>query len=189
LITDIPPSARTSARVNLTHGNAITMDHTGNLLLSLRSLDQVMNIDVETGDVLWRLGGTRNEFTFVNDSKGTFEGQHGIRVVAPGIIQLLDNGDVAPSRMVRYHINPVAHTALTLHEFIDAPTTFTAVGGGTDAYPNGHGGVTFGVAGRVVEVDEVGNRAWELTGIDSAYVFRIQRISSLYAPERIAAGW
>ena len=43
------------------------------------------------------------------------------------------------------------------------------------------------VSGRVVEVDEVGNRAWELTGIDSAYVFRVQRISSLYARERVAA--
>jgi hypothetical protein len=188
LITDIPESARISAVVNLTHGNAITFDLAGNLLLSFRSLNQVMNVDVATGDVLWRLGGVRNDFTFLNDSKGFFEGQHGVRVVAPGVIQLLDNGVVAPSRLVRYQIDPAASTVLTAHEFIDSPTTHTPVGGGTDAYPNGHGAVTFGLAGRVVEVDEVGNRAWELTGIDSLYVFRVQRISSLYAPERIAAG-
>ncbi|MGD8727589.1 MAG: arylsulfotransferase family protein, partial [Gemmatimonadales bacterium] len=187
-ITDIPSSALTASRVNLTHGNAITFDHAGNLLLSLRSLDQIVSVDAESGDLHWRFGGVRNGFTFLNDSKGAFEGQHGVREVAPGIIQLLDNGVDPPSRFVRYHLNPATKTALTLHEFVDAPTTHTPVGGGTDAYPNGHGAVTFGQAGRVVEIDEVGNRAWELTGIDGAYVFRVQRISSLYAPERIVAG-
>ncbi len=187
-ITDIPPNARTFSRVNLTHGNALALDPDGHLLLSLRSLNQVMQIDTTSGDVQWRLGGVRNEFTFVNDPKGVFEGQHGVRVSGPGLIQLLDNGSNAPSRFLRYLLNPETRTALLVTEFIDAPDTWSRVGGGTDAYSNGHGIVTFGEAGQVVEVDEVGNRAWELTGIDGHYVFRVQRITSLYAPERVAAG-
>jgi hypothetical protein len=35
----------------------------------------------------------------------------------------------------------------------------------------------------VVETDPVGNRAWELTGIDNVYVFRAERIASLYPEE------
>src|SRR5690606_1095470 len=121
-------------------------------------------------------------FTYLNDPKGTFERQHGVRVAGPSEIQLLDNGTSAPSRMVRYLLNPAQKTALLVMAFEDGPTTFTAVGGGTDHYPSGHGGVTFGRAGRVVEVDPAGNRAWELTGLDGEYVFRAMRIASLYNP-------
>ena len=187
-ITDLPPPARTRPRINLTHGNSMAFDTEGHLLLSFRRLDQVMSVDTTTGDVLWRLGGVRSDFTFVNDPEGGFDGQHGAVWSGPDMIQLFDNQDVAPSRFVRYLLNPTAGTALMIVEFIDTPQTFTGAGGGTDFFPNGHAAVTFGEAGRVVELDESGNRAWELTGLDGVRVFRVQRISSLYAPERIAAG-
>jgi hypothetical protein len=47
--------------------------------------------------------------------------------------------------------------------------------------------VSFGKEGRVLEVDAFGQKRWELTGIDDLYVFRAQRIPSLYAAERTAA--
>jgi hypothetical protein len=183
-ITDLPPNARSGSGVNFTHGNGIALDVDGNLLLSFRSLNEITKVNATTGEVMWRLGGVRNEFALVNDSKGTFERQHGLRPAGPGQIQILDNGLLAPSRFVRYLLNPVARTALLVVEFIDAPTTYTFVGGATQYYGNGHGLVTFGRVGRVVEFDEAGNRAWELIGIDGVYVFRAQRIASLYAAER-----
>ena len=66
-------------------------------------------------------------------------------------------------------------------QFIDAPTTYTNVGGNTQYHPDGHGTVSFGRAGRIIEVDDAGSRVWELTGLNGAYVFRAQRIMSLYA--------
>jgi hypothetical protein len=186
-VTELPLELRSGLSVNLTHGNGITRDHEGNLLLSLRSLHQILLIDTLLTDVLWRFGGARNEFTLVNDPKGSFFGQHGIRFAAPGILQLLDNGSEAPSRLVRYLLDGPDRTAQLVSAFIDAPETFTNVGGASDTYANGHGLVTFGVAGRVVEVDEAFNRAWELTGLDSLYIFRAVRIPSLYAPERAAS--
>ena len=182
-ISEVPASERTGRVVNATHGNGIAIDADGNLLLSFRTLDQVVKVDITTGALLWRLGGPGNQFTFVNDAKGTFERQHGLRVAGPGQIQMLDNGLVAPSRFVRYLINPVAMTALLVMDFRDSPTTLTPVGGSTQYYDNGHGLVSFGRAGRVVETDPAGNRAWELTGIDNVYVFRAERIPSLYPEE------
>ena len=167
-------------RANLTHGNSIILDVDGNLLVTFRSLNEVTKINTTTGEVMWRFGGLRNEFTFVNDAKASFERPHGLRLAGPGQIQFLDNGLQAPSRLVRYVINPVTMTATLVWEFLDSPTTFTPVGGSTEYYPNGYGVVTFGRAGRVVEVDPVGNRSWELVGIDNVYVFRVQRLSSLY---------
>jgi len=182
-ISEVPASERMGQAVNATHGNGIAIDLDGHPLLSLRTLHQVIKIDAATGAMMWRLGGPGNQFTFVNDTKGTFERQHGLRIAGPGQIQLLDNGLVAPSRFVRYLVNPVAMTALAVIDFRDSPTTLTPVGGSTDYYANGHGLVSFGRAGRVVETDPAGNRAWELTGIDNVYVFRAQRIPSLYPEE------
>jgi hypothetical protein len=179
-ITDVPASERMGRSVNATHGNGLALDSDGNLLLSSRTLNEVTKVNVTTGAIMWRLGGLRNQFTFLNDSKGTFERQHGLRRAGPGEIQLLDNGLQAPSRFVRYLLNPVAMTALLVMDFRDSPTTVTPVGGSTQYYANGYGLVSFGRAGRVVEIDPVGNRAWELTGIDGTYVFRAERISSLY---------
>ena len=185
-ITDVGPETIAGAEaINVTHGNAIAFDTDGNLLMSWRELDEITKIESETGDVIWRFGGgLRNQFTFVNDPKGSFERQHGLRVVESGVIQLLDNGDVAPSRLVRYRIDEQAMTAELLFEFIDAPDTYTPVGGGTDVLPGGGALVSFGRAGRVVETSDNGDRVWELTGIDQLYVFRAQRIPSLYASER-----
>lgn len=181
-ITDLPLADRTGVSVNFTHGNGIALDSDGHLLVSFRSLNEITKINSTTGAVIWRFGGAGNQFTVVNDPKGTFEHQHGLRLAGPGEITLLDNGVAAPSRLVRYLMNPVTHVATMVMEFIDSPTTFSAVGGSTQRYGNGYSLVSVGRAGRVVEVDPAGNRAWELTGIDGTYVFRAQRIQDLYAP-------
>lgn len=183
-ITDLPAADRAGPNVNFTHGNGLGFDADGNLLLGFRSLSEVTKVNVTTGEVMWRFGGLANQFTIANDPKGAFERQHGVRWAGPGQVQLLDNGLATPSRFARYLLNPTTHTAVMAWQFVDAPATWTAVGGSTQYHPDGHGTVSFGRAGRIIEVDEAGNRAWELTGLDGVYVFRVQRIGSLYGPGR-----
>ncbi|HMV30476.1 MAG TPA: arylsulfotransferase family protein [Gemmatimonadales bacterium] len=176
------PSLLTGLAVNFTHGNAIEMDADGLPLVSFRSLDEIVKIDTATGNIVWRFGGPSSQFTIVNDTKGAFQRQHGLRVIGQDHLQFLDNGTQIPSRLVRYTLDTVAMTATLDWEFIDSPTTFSAVGGATQVLSNGGALVTFGPAGRVVEVDGDGNRAWELSGINGTYVFRAQRLTSLYYP-------
>jgi len=173
--------------MNLTHGNAVDFDSDGNLLVSFRNLNEITKIDATTGDIIWRMGGKNNEFTFPGDPKGEFRRQHGVRVVEPGVIQLLDNSDQPPSRLLRYEVSESSRTATMLWEYIDGREIHTLVGGSTQAYSDGGALVSFGKEGRVLEVDEFGQKRWELTGIDDLYVFRAQRIPSLYAAERTAA--
>ena len=170
--------------LNLTHGNSIEIDADGNYLFSFRNLNEVTKVDASSGEVVWRWGGRRNEFTLLGDPKGSFEQQHGVRSVGPGEIQFLDNSYEAPSRLVRYTIDESSRTATLEWEYIDGPEVHTQVGGSTQGYPDGGGLVSIGRAGRVVEVDASGHKRWELTGIDNLYVFRAQRIPSLYASER-----
>ncbi len=183
-ISDNPLSNVANATtINVTHGNALAIDSNGNLLVSFRELDEITKINGTSGGVAWRLGGLANQFTFLNDSKGRFDRQHGLVLLENGDIQFLDNSDLAPSRLVRYRIDEQARTADLVMEFIDAPLTHTLVGGNTQVYGNGDALVSFGRSGRVVEVSATGARAWELTGIDGTYVFRAQRIPSLYSAE------
>ncbi len=182
-ITDQPAADRLGPAVNFTHGNAISLDTDGNLLLSFRSLNEVTKVAVPSGEVLWRLGGLAGGFTFANDPKGLFERQHGVRVAGPSVIQMLDNGATAPSRMVRYLVNPETGVATMIWSFVDAPDVHTNIGGSTQVMAASGGAlVTFGTEGRVVETDAAGNRRWEVNGLEGRYVFRAERLASLYGP-------
>ncbi len=184
-ITDIPADQLNANVVNFSHGNAVDVTPDGDVIVSFRNLNEITKIDTETGQVVWRFGGLRNQLEFVGDPKGSFERQHGVRVAGPNEIQFLDNSETPPSRLVRYSIDEEALTATLIFAFADAPDVLAAVGGNSQYYPsNGHALVSFGRAGRVVETDASGVRAWELTGIDGLYVFRAQRIPSLYFPGR-----
>jgi hypothetical protein len=179
-ITDLPLADRTGPAVNFTHGNALEFDSDSNLILGFRSLNEITKVNRTTGAVIWRFGGLANQFAILNDPKGSFQHQHGVRWAGPGQIQMLDNGASPPSRMVRYLLDTSAMTATLQWEFIDAPTTFTAVGGSTQYHLDGGGTVSFGLAGRVIEVEAAGAKTWELTGLTGSYIFRVQRIGSLY---------
>ena len=55
------------------------------------------------------------------------------------------------------------------------------IGGSAQALANGHTLVSFGNGNGVEEYDAAGNVVWRLEG-NTGYVFRAQRIRSLYRP-------
>ena len=183
-LDDIDPAIiEGSTSVNMTHGNALDFDADGRVLLSSRSLNEITKIDVEADEVVWRLGGRANEF-LIDDPTRAFERQHGVRVAAPGIVQLLDNGTMVPSRLVRYEIDEGAMTADLVLEYAHASDAFTLVGGSSEVLDGGAGLVSIGQAGRIAEVDASGAQTWELTGLEDEYVFRAFWMPSLYTSER-----
>jgi hypothetical protein len=180
-ITDVDPRERTGPLVNWTHGNAIDFDTDGNLIVSFRNLNEVTKIDARTGDVLWRFGGRKNEFRIVDGPTPSFAGQHSARAYAAGALMLLDNmGDPAQSRAERYELDERARTARLVQSF-GTPGISTTIGGSVQALPGGRTLVSFGTAGRVEEYDAAGRIVWKIDG-NPGYVFRAQRIRSLYAP-------
>ena len=80
----------TGDRVNPVHGNSFELDHDGNLIISSRRMDEITKIDRQTGEIIWRLGGKANEFTFINDPEPFFS-QHDARRLANGNITIFDN--------------------------------------------------------------------------------------------------
>ncbi len=180
-ITDVDQETRSGPTVNWTHGNALDLDADGNLLVSFRSLSEITKIDTRTGAVLWRMGGRRNEFAFP-DSEPPFLGQHGVRA-ADGELVLLDNfGEAEGSRAERYVLDEAGHTARLTGTYIPTAATRAFLGGTTQSLQGRHTLVAFGDGGVVQEYDGDGTVVWEIEG-DPGYVFRAQRIRSLYHPE------
>ena len=181
-IADSPPRDRAGATVNWTHGNALDLAPDGNLIVSFRNLGEVTKIHAVTGAVLWRLGGPRNAFTFLGGAGVPFVAQHGARMSAPATVLLLDNlGTHGESRAERYALDEQAMTARLVRSYSAAPTVVTEIGGSVQDLPGGRTLVSFGTAGRVEEYDAAGRVVWRVEP-NAGYVFRAQRIRSLYAP-------
>lgn len=181
-ITDVDVAERTTPAVNWTHGNALDIDTDGNLLVSFRNLNEVTKIDVVTGTVIWRLGGRRNQFTFLDTPTPAFMHQHSVRVDGRGSVLLLDNiGNANESHAERYELDERAMTARLADSYAALPRVVTPVGGSTQPLPGGRTLVSYGMAGRVEEYDSIGKVVWRIEG-NAGYVFRAQRISSLYTP-------
>ena len=72
-------------------------------------------------------------------------------------------------------------TARLVRSYGSAPGVVTQIGGSVQDLPGGRTLVSFGTAGRVEEYDGNGHVVWRIEQ-GAGYVFRAQRISSLYAP-------
>jgi hypothetical protein len=181
-ITDGQPADRIGTSVNWTHGNALDFDVDGNLIVSFRNLGEITKIDVGSGAVIWRMGGRQNQFTFFDPSIPEFSGQHSARISGPGELMILDNlGIPGESRGERYTMDEAARTVRLARSYTSSPTVVTQIGGSVQSLPNGRTLVSYGTAGRVEEYDAAGRLMWSIYG-NAGYVFRAERIRSLYTP-------
>jgi hypothetical protein len=183
LITDADTSVyRAQAAVNWTHGNSFDFDDDGNILIAFRSLSEITKINSQSGEVMWRMGGLRNEFTFQGAPDAGFSRQHNVRIVGPGRFIILDNlGTINESRYERYSVDANALTATLEQSYASTPSVQTLIGGSVQAAGSDRYLVSFGTEGRVELFDGSGLKLWNIEG-NPGYVFRAQRILSLYSP-------
>jgi hypothetical protein len=80
------------------HLNSVEHEPNGDLVASFRNTGQVLRIATRKhdgfrrGQVIWRLGGDRSDFTFVDDPFGGFCAQHDARILPNGHLSVFDNG-------------------------------------------------------------------------------------------------
>ncbi len=117
--------------IDLIHANSVALTTDGNLLLSSRNLNEITKIDLQTGDIIWRLGGKESMFTFANGEP--FSYQHDVRQLPNGNLTVFDNHGstehLAPSRGVEYALDETNMTATQVWEYTpDAPVLATYMG-------------------------------------------------------------
>jgi hypothetical protein len=181
-LQDVDGPDRTATPINWTHGNALDLDTDGNLLLSFRNTNEIIKIDTHNGDVMWRMGGSHNQFTFLNGALPAFARQHGVRSTGAGRLQLLDNlGDPRGSHAERYVYDEQLGTVRLISSVASSAGVMALIGGTTQSLPGDRALVSFGNGGSVEESDAAGNVTWKIDG-NAGYVFRAERIRSLYYP-------
>jgi hypothetical protein len=133
-------SSLTDGYIDLIHGNSLALANDGNLLLSSRNLDEVTKIDLQTGDVIWRLGGKENMFKFVNSP--TFAYQHDVRQLPNGNLTVFDNQGTQqsplPSSGMEYQLDEINKTVTQVWGFTHTPPVFGTFMGNVQQLADGN---------------------------------------------------
>ncbi len=139
------------------------------LLISLRSLDQIAFVDSKREKVIWSWGA------------GSLDRQHHPTLLPNGNILVFDNGMLRGwSRVIE--LDPVREEVVWEYR---APGFFSAGRGGAELLPNGNVLITESGRGRVFEITREGDLVWEFlnpifdhaTG-ERATIYRMFRMSS-----------
>ncbi len=138
----------TLANISYVHCNSLFVDEDDNILFSSRNLHEVTKIDRSTGDVIWRLGGQNNQFTFIDDPLNGFTDQHDAQWTSPNTLILFDNGNFhapATNRAVEYEIDEVNMTATMIWEFQNPYGSKSLASGNVQRLPNGGTFIGWGI--------------------------------------------
>jgi hypothetical protein len=168
----------TKSRFDYIHVNSVELDNDGNIILSCRETWDVIKISRVTGEVIWRMNGKQNEFTFINEHEENaphyFKLQHSVRRLPNGNLTIFDNGadkdntQRTYSRAVEYALDEENKTLTMVWEYRHEPDILAFTGGTVQRLPNGNtliswGGAISGGAPAVTEVTTDGTIAFELS--------------------------
>ena len=166
--------------MDLVHPNSIDVDlSTGRVLLGSRNVSEVTCIDWASGNILWRLGGANNQFSFVNNDPG-INSQHHARFQPLGI-SLFDNGNYHNppfSRGVYYALNLNDMKASNLRQY-GHPDQHSRAMGSAQMFPNGHALISWGLVSDTAIADDI-----TFVNQDDSILFNI-RIDGDYASYRV----
>lgn len=165
---------------NWLHGNGIQYGPRGNVIMSLRNINQVISIAPNFQSVEWRLGGDNPTLAVADGDR--FFGQHYVSEPQLNRLLVYDNGFERPgcmeppnapcfTRAIEYQIDRAANTATKVWEYRHSPELFAALVGSARRLPNGNTVVLFGMARQnqssgpitAVEVSPAGVVQWRLT--------------------------
>ena len=151
----------TQQTIDYAHINAVTIDPIdNNLLASLRTTSEIVKINRQTGEVMWRLGGKANQFTFIGEHEENAPyytvGQHDIHRLANGNLLYFDNGNISGggitpsdrtySRAVEYQLDESNKVATLVWEFRHTPDISAPCTGSVKRFPNGNTLIGWGCA-------------------------------------------
>jgi hypothetical protein len=130
------------------HVNSIDVLEDGHLLVCARNTWAAYKIDRRTGEIIWRLGGKRSNFTMEHDAQ--FAWAHDARWVGDGWMTIFDDGfdgrtkSHAASRALILEVD-LARRRVSVGRSFESPThLLTSSMGNVQLLPDGHVFVGFG---------------------------------------------
>jgi hypothetical protein len=172
----------TAGSFDFAHMNAIDIDTDGNILISCRNTSEVTKVNRDTGEIIWRLGGAHNQFTYVNDPLNGTRNQHAIRMVTTNDYTIFDNGNLhspSVSRGVEYKLDTNKMTATLIWQYPPVPTTamFSYYMGDVQRLTNGNTLIDWAIGSlpKLTEVRPDGSKAFEMNWVNQWEAYRVWR--------------
>lgn len=180
----------TDSPIDNVHPNSVETDAEGNLLLISRSMNEITKISRTTGDIIWRLGGKNNQFTFA-DPTDEFSWPHSVSVLENGNITVFDNGNErvpSYSRAIEYKLDTINMTVTKIWEYDADKNYFARTKGSVQRLENGNTIIGYGGLSEpnVIEVNEDGAVTMQIDFTDghaSPIVQKHPWKTSLFAPD------
>lgn len=171
-----------AGNVDYLHLNSIGVDRDGDLLVSARHTSTVYKIDRKTGEVKWRLGGKKTDFSF--GPGAAFNYQHDVRRHPDGTLTIFDNGavdegagDVEPSsRALRISVDGTSKTVSLVSAFEPPGGRLTVAMGDVQELPAGDLFVGWGTAGAFSEFGPDGSVRLDARFEDGSITYRAFRL-------------
>ena len=121
------------------HINSINLDQDGSLLISSRNTWTAYDLNPQTGQIVWQLGGKHSSFAMGPGTATAW--QHDPRELANGSFSIFDNGASptvhSQSRGIVVGLEPQARTATLLGELTHTPPISAKSQGNVQALANG----------------------------------------------------
>jgi hypothetical protein len=132
--------------IDYAHFNSIEKDTDSTLILSSRNLSELTRINMNTGEIIWRMGGKNNQFEFRNFDR-VFSGQHTIRKRQDNLYTLYDNGihsDPQFSMGIEFTIDEDSMIAEKIGEFRHKPDVYSPIMGNLQNLSSGNTLISWG---------------------------------------------
>jgi hypothetical protein len=162
----------TTAVIDAFHLNTIDQDTDGHILIA--TPQEVKKLNRQTGEILWHLGGTENQFTFVGvtPQEGTNSfGGHNFNRLPNGNVLIYDNGirdpGGVPSKVHEYHLNEITKVATRVWAYTSSPAIKATHGGSAQRLANGNTFIGWGGANgdkipTCTEITPAGQKVFEI---------------------------
>ena len=154
------PARRSSYPWDYIHVNSVDPGSTGDVLLSARNTWALYDVDIHSGTIRWRLGGSHTSF---RAGSGTnFYWQHDAEFQPGGLISVFDNGSDPPkekqSRGLLLAPDLAAHSVKLLKQFVNPTKTLLASSqGNASSLPAGNWLLGYGGLPNFTEFDPSGH--------------------------------
>ncbi len=154
------PAPKASYPWDYIHINSVDPGTSGDVLLSSRNTWTLYDVDIRSGSIRWKLGGSHSSF---KQGGGThFYWQHDAEFQPGGQISVFDNGSDPPkekqSRGLLLSVNTASHTATLVKQFTNPSKTLLASSqGNTLSLPGGDWLMGYGGLPNFTEYDSAGH--------------------------------
>lgn len=167
VLSNAKPGLRTLPTFDPVHINSIEPRGEGEVVISTRHTDALYGIQRSTGEILWKLGGSRtaDSLRVIGDpARKLLGGQHDARIADDGSLSVFDNAKDRPRRprVVFYRLDPKAGKATYLGQLNDPAVNTSHCCGSARQLEDGGWLVSWGDNPLVTAFDSDGRIAFRL---------------------------